>query len=151
MLGTKNRLQEFIKHLGMTNNAFEREVGLSNGFVDKTTDRIRKASLILIQNRFPELNMDWVVNGRGKMLKDNTTIQGDGIVGSFGTINKAHNMTTPDTAHRDALMKHISELTAQLSKSQDQLSIAQQQITKAQEQIDWLMLRISTLEKGEGK
>lgn len=67
-MGTKERLIEFIAHLGLRNAEFERTCGLSNGFVQNTNDRIRRASLNQISAAYPQLNMDWLVNGRGEML-----------------------------------------------------------------------------------
>ena len=65
---TKERLIQFIAHLGLRNAEFERTCGLSNGFVQNTNDRIRRASLNQIQSAYPQLNMDWLVNGNGEML-----------------------------------------------------------------------------------
>lgn len=67
-MGAKDRLLAFIRHLGMKNAEFERACNLSNGFVQNTNDRIRRSSLNQIAAAFPELNVDWVVNGTGEML-----------------------------------------------------------------------------------
>lgn len=67
-MGIKDRITTFINSLGLTNAEFERVCGLSNGFVKNTNDRIRKSSLNLIATQFPQLNMDWLVNGVGDML-----------------------------------------------------------------------------------
>lgn len=67
-MGTKERLLAFISHLGLKNAEFERLCGLSNGFVQNTNDRIRRSSLNQIQSAFPQLNVDWVINGTGEML-----------------------------------------------------------------------------------
>ncbi len=67
-MGIKDRLVTFISHLGIKNAEFERVCGLSNGFVANTNDRIRKASLNQISTAFPQLNMEWVINGTGEML-----------------------------------------------------------------------------------
>lgn len=67
-MGAKDRLLAFIKHLGMKNSEFERACNLSNGFVQNTNDRIRRSSLNQIAAAFPELNVEWVINGNGEML-----------------------------------------------------------------------------------
>ena len=67
-MGAKDRLLAFINHLGMKNAEFERACNLSNGFVQSTNDRIRRASLNQIAAAFPELNVEWVINGKGEML-----------------------------------------------------------------------------------
>ena len=59
----------------MDKSVFEREAGLANGFVDKTNARMRKSSLTAISQRFPQLNTDWLLTGRGEMLQEVTTVQ----------------------------------------------------------------------------
>ncbi len=71
-MSQKSRLKEFIEFKGLSVSAFERECGLGNGFVSKIGDFIRKEKLELISNRFPELNIDWVINEKGSMIAENT-------------------------------------------------------------------------------
>ena len=75
MDAVKDRLLEFLKHINMDKSVFEREAGLANGFVDKTNARMRKSSLTAISQRFPQLNTDWLLTGRGEMLQEVTTVQ----------------------------------------------------------------------------
>lgn len=70
MSAVGDRLVEFARTLGYDKASFERECGLANGFIDKTSDRIRRASLTQISQRFPQLNAEWVLNGTGDMLND---------------------------------------------------------------------------------
>ena len=70
MDGTKERLLQFISHLGLDKSVFEREAGLANGFVDKTNSRMRKTSLNAITGRWPQLNGDWLMSGEGDMLRE---------------------------------------------------------------------------------
>ena len=67
-MSIKERIQAFITSQGLTNAEFERICGLSNGFVNNTNDRIRKSSLNLMVQAFPQLNLEWLVNGKGEML-----------------------------------------------------------------------------------
>ncbi|MDO5342869.1 MAG: hypothetical protein Q4F69_10525 [Bacteroidia bacterium] len=64
----KERLLDFIKYKGLTVKSFEKECGLSNGFVSKTGKSIREASLRQISLRFPELNLQWLEHGIDSML-----------------------------------------------------------------------------------
>lgn len=68
-MSIKDRLLQFIAHKGLTNKSFETKCGLGNGFVSKVGDSIRKEKLEKISNTFPELNIDWIINEKGDMLK----------------------------------------------------------------------------------
>jgi len=67
----KERIIQFIDHLGIETRKFEVNVGLSNGFVSHIGDNIRKKSMDLILNNYPELNRNWVLTGAGEMLNEN--------------------------------------------------------------------------------
>lgn len=64
----KDRLLKFISNSGITVSEFERRASLSNGAVSKTNNNIRKSTLNSISIAFPNLNMDWLINGNGEML-----------------------------------------------------------------------------------
>lgn len=69
-MNIKGRLLRFIAYKGLTNKSFEIKCGLGNGFVSKVGDSIRKEKLDKISNAFPELNIDWIINEKGEMLKN---------------------------------------------------------------------------------
>jgi SOS-response transcriptional repressor LexA len=65
----KKRLMEFMAYKKISQKKFEGKCGLSNGFVDKVGDSIRTANLNKISTVYPELDIDWLKTGKGKMLK----------------------------------------------------------------------------------
>lgn len=65
----KERLILFLKHLGIGQLAFEENVGLSRGYVNKVGDNITLRSLDKIEASYPELNINWLKTGTGEMLK----------------------------------------------------------------------------------
>ena len=66
---TRDRLQEFISYLGITNATFEKSSGLGNGFVGKAGITIRESKLEQISNTYPQLNIEWLCHGVGSMIK----------------------------------------------------------------------------------
>ena len=62
------RLAEFIKTLGKPVSVFEAELGLSNGFVSKTNEKMQKKTRMVIKQAYPQLNLDWLFSGEGEML-----------------------------------------------------------------------------------
>lgn len=126
-MGIKGRLLQFIAYKGLTNKSFETKCGLGNGFVSKVGDSIRKEKLDKISNTFPELNIDWIINEKGEMLKTvHQTASGNGNTQVAGNGNT---VTHTDMA---------------LTKALDELAEQRRLVSKAQEQIDRL---IGLLEK----
>ena len=70
--GVKSRLSMFIDYLGLTNSAFEKKCGLSNGYIRNFKGNLGGKKLEDILITFPELNKEWLLFGRGGML--NTSI-----------------------------------------------------------------------------
>lgn len=122
MSAVKNRLIEFIEYLKIDIAKFERTVGLSNGAVSKTNDRIRKATINLIGTTYPELNTDWLISGNGSMLKtqsigeiNSSTVVGANVNGSGNTI------TNNDVAGLIELQKGYQNMIKEKDKQIDRL------------------------------
>lgn len=65
------RLYAFIEYLGITVSAFERSVGVSNGFVKSAKEQVGANKLASILKTYPQLSPTWLVMGLGPMLIDN--------------------------------------------------------------------------------
>lgn len=74
-MGIKNRLYEFLNSQNLKPSVFERKCGLSNGFCSKVNDNITDGSLLLIQNGFPDLNINWLKTGFGSMLNNEQELE----------------------------------------------------------------------------
>lgn len=68
---TKERLELFIKHLGISQGKFEKECGISNGYVNNIRSSIGNNVLEKILNKYTELNKIWLLHEEGLMLKTN--------------------------------------------------------------------------------
>lgn len=71
-MSVKQRLIEFIKRDGLSQSRFEKAVGLSNGYVNNISKGIGADKLQRITEKFPYLNAEWLLTGKGEMLKANT-------------------------------------------------------------------------------
>lgn len=69
MSNLQARLLDVIEYLGIKKAQFEKNAGLSNGFVDKAGNNTRETSLDKISNTYPQININWLRTGEGKMLK----------------------------------------------------------------------------------
>lgn len=63
------RLIEFIKYKGLSKKSFENQCNISGGTVDRITSKSYSTTFGSIANAFPDLNIDWLKNGDGNMLK----------------------------------------------------------------------------------
>ena len=66
----KERLISFIKSKNKTIASFEKEIGVSSGYIKNISRSIQPDILENIANIYPDLNIEWLMVGRGSMLKD---------------------------------------------------------------------------------
>lgn len=64
----KERLKIFIDHLGMSDRAFGRELGLSETYIGSMRQAPSPEMLLLIEQHYPSLNMAWLMTGKLPML-----------------------------------------------------------------------------------
>jgi phage repressor protein C with HTH and peptisase S24 domain len=65
---TKERLIEFIAHLGISQGKFEKECDISNGYVNNIRTSIGQNVLDKILVKYLTLNKIWLLHGEGEML-----------------------------------------------------------------------------------
>lgn len=65
----KERLKTFITSLNLTNSAFEKSLGLSNGYINSMRKGLGYDKLEQLSNLYTDLNMGWLLTGEGEMLK----------------------------------------------------------------------------------
>ena len=57
----------------MTVSAFEKSIGVANGYVNSISKSIGIDKISLILENYPNLNIEWLLTGRGEMLKTQHT------------------------------------------------------------------------------
>jgi hypothetical protein len=72
----KKNILYFIENQGFKKEDFFNKIGVSySNFKGKSLNsEISADKLVTILTMFPELNSDWLLTGKGKMLKENETI-----------------------------------------------------------------------------
>lgn len=95
----KERLLSFIKYKGMSNLAFEKQCGLSNGYLRNFKGNLGNDKLANILTAFPELSKEWLLYGEGSML-----------LGEQDPETPAPEQTTPNNSLIDYLQRKIAEL-----------------------------------------
>jgi len=72
-----DRIYEYIKNKGVSISHFEKKVGLSNGYLGKQKRRnadIGEGVMLKILENCPDINPEWLLTGKGSMLRDETNI-----------------------------------------------------------------------------
>lgn len=72
----KERLVEYLKYKKKGQNKFEKEAGLSIGYINKLRKEPSMTKLRGILNAAPDLNEQWLLTGEGPMLKEEKSGRG---------------------------------------------------------------------------
>jgi hypothetical protein len=67
----KDRIKLFLQHLNIGQNNFEAKVGWSNGYINNTKN-ISADKLNQVINEYPQLNLNWLIMGKGEMINLST-------------------------------------------------------------------------------
>lgn len=140
-LKVKERLLSYIKYKKLSNLAFEKACGLSNGYIRNFKGNLGNDKLTDILTAFPELNESWLLYGEGDMLKGDTSVSstGDNTIQVTGNnvdmrnINQSKN--TGDAKRVKELEQRIEELTEDKRRLQEMVDKMQTQISKLLEKI----------------
>lgn len=68
-LSVQERLDIFIKSKGLGRYQFERRVGLPQSYVANVRQAPHPQKVKMISDAFPELNIEWLITGKGDMIK----------------------------------------------------------------------------------
>lgn len=72
-----DRLTVFIDHLNISTRAFEMKAGLSNGLIGKVISKnatLGSDKVLKILYAFPELNLEWLMTGKGELLRSDIKV-----------------------------------------------------------------------------
>lgn len=68
-MSVKSRVKAFCEHLGISTSAFEKSIGVSNGYVNSISKSIGLEKISAILEKYSTLNIEWLLTGKGDMLK----------------------------------------------------------------------------------
>lgn len=70
---TKERLLQYLEAKEISTSSFLKETGIKRGFLD--TDKLKASVsdifLTIIIAKYTDLNLEWIITGKGEMLKSN--------------------------------------------------------------------------------
>lgn len=119
-MSVKERIKMYVKFKEIPVTAFERSVLVSNGYVNRIDKNIGSDKALLIKEKYPDLNIDWLLTGRGEMLALNqepgfeskekpSYFSADGLKDKYISLLEKSNVTLERTV--SSLEAKIAELT----------------------------------------
>jgi hypothetical protein len=73
-MNVKERVKEFTKYCNITISAFEKSIHVANGYVNSISKSIGIDKIASILEIYPNLNIEWLLAGKGFMLKEENSI-----------------------------------------------------------------------------
>lgn len=72
---TKERLLQYLDYKGITVSNFFKETGIKRGFLDtdKLKSTVNDVFLTIIIATYPDINLIWLISGKGEMLNNYLT------------------------------------------------------------------------------
>ncbi len=131
-MSVKKRLKSFIKNQKIAISTFEKDIKVSNGYVNSISKGIGGEVLLKILEKFPNINIEWLLTGNGDMFKNGNISQnivgnGSNILGNgniMGGINSKINTSNSEESEQliDKLESQITFLTNQIKEKDTQIS-----------------------------
>lgn len=103
----QERIKEYIDTKGISIREFCRQINVSPSFLSRDAE-ISSDKVLNIVNAFPEISIDWLITGKGEMIKNSS-------------LDKLEDPPfVPYDIYKDSL-EHVKELMQMLKQSQRQL------------------------------
>ena len=93
----KERLIAFIKSIRFTQKEFCESIGVCRSYVSTIRQSLAPEKLAAISAQYPELNIEWLLTGKGEMLNSDKSVSGGVVVTNNGHINGNNNMNVTHT------------------------------------------------------
>lgn len=126
----KERIQEYLKHKGITPTAVERLLNWGVGSLTKvksiSADRAKEFLLF-----FPDLSAEWLMRGEGPMLRSDPSQSIGDISGSTVVGNNVHGSGNNITSHAElaALQQQYLEMLKKRDEQIDRLTAVIERLT----------------------
>ena len=125
----KEKIRQYLNSKGISKNSFYQKTGFAIGFLDSGKS-LGADKLETIIDNYPDLSLEWLVLGKGDMIKPSTITNRSGVVisGDNNTNNNVDNRQyysdSPDVlkAQIEILDERIKEKDAQIKEKDAQIN-----------------------------
>ena len=121
----KERLLIFINEIGLSVNAFEKQCGLSQGYVKNIGQSLPSDKLGKISKAFPALSQSWLMFGIGSMYYNDNDLAVDRLREKANSIgdNSSHNtQSIGSPCSTCPFTEQLAEKDRQIAKLQDMIN-----------------------------
>lgn len=127
------RILQFIEYKGISKLAFYKDVGLSNGFLDKNKS-IGADNLVKILKKYSEIDPVWLLFGEGKMLKEDNQLQKN-----KGKKSNQNNINGQISGNLSISQNELSDFIEIQKNMNEIIKTTQNQLTESQKQVNTLL------------
>lgn len=115
-IGVRGRLKAYLQEKNISQNKFAKAIGVSPAFVNNISKGIGADKLQRMSNIFTDLNTDWLLTGKGNMLKEQS-----GSTNSDITNQQQNDMTIQELL--EAIKRRDQQVDEMLSQQGRLISI----------------------------
>ncbi|MFC4633412.1 hypothetical protein ACFO3O_05815 [Dokdonia ponticola] len=119
-MSLNKRTKTFVKSQQITMKAFEESIHASNGYINNITRSISLEKIDLIVEKYPILNIEWLLTGKGDMLKPLSALNEPELQYVKEDEKTRASITAKALVKIDAsvtqLLQEVSEIKEQLTK-----------------------------------
>lgn len=113
-MSVKERLIEFIRYKDISNSEFCRSIEVSTAFVTSMVKSIQPEKIERITLKYPELNIEWLLIGKGEMIKPVISTSIDDFIHIPRSVFEVIKKQANSLEHKD---RQIDELISMLKKT----------------------------------
>lgn len=107
----KDRLEDYLINKSIKKTHFESSIGAANGFINSIKRSISPEYLEEIANKYPDLNIEWLLIGKGEMLNKysigDRNVYSSGLVGGSITTGDNKNNKVYEDTNSQAIIKEL--------------------------------------------
>lgn len=115
-IGVRGRLKAYLQEKNISQNKFAKAIGVSPAFVNNISKGIGADKLQRMSNIFTDLNTDWLLTGKGNMLKEQSV-----STNSDSTNQQQNDMTIQELL--EAIKRRDQQMDEMLSQQGRLISI----------------------------
>ena len=115
----RTRLHIFLKYKGIKPYALELALKIGNGLLSKKEGSFGVNILEKLYNYYPDLNIDWLVTGRGEMIINTELLEANEALGKQNkfTVKDSQEMITHELVELKAMLRMVLRVDSELLSS----------------------------------